>query len=58
VPLLSLAKVAADRSATGASRGIGFTWESEVHRFVKQALRLRQWLVPHQQLRASVRSGR
>jgi hypothetical protein len=38
--------------------GIGFTWESDVHRYVKQALRLRQWLVPHQQLRASVRPGR
>ena len=61
--LLSLAKVAADRSAAGASRclqamgGIGFTWESDVHRYLKQALRLRQWPVPHQQLRASVRPG-
>jgi alkylation response protein AidB-like acyl-CoA dehydrogenase len=62
--LLLLAKIAADRSAAEATRclqamgGIGFTWESDVHRYLKQALRLRQWPVPHQQLREWVRPGR
>jgi len=63
--LLALAKIAADGTAAGARRclqavgGIGFTWESAVHRYLKQALRLRQWPLPHAQLRESVRrSGR
>jgi alkylation response protein AidB-like acyl-CoA dehydrogenase len=59
--LLSLAKVAADGTADRPRRclqamgGIGFTWESDVHRYLKQALRLRQWPLPHLTLRASVR---
>jgi alkylation response protein AidB-like acyl-CoA dehydrogenase len=61
IRLLALAKVAADRSAAGANRclqamgGIGFTWESSTHRYLKQALRLRQWPQPHRQLRAALR---
>jgi hypothetical protein len=35
--------------------GIGFTWESDAHRYLKQALRLRQWPLPHMTLRATAR---
>ena len=59
--LALISKIAADGLVNGASRclqahgGIGYTWESRVHRYLKQALRLRQWPASHEALRASAR---
>jgi hypothetical protein len=62
--LAGLAKLSADATALGAQRclqamgGIGFTWESRVHVYLKAALRLRQWPQPHAALRTAMRPTR
>jgi alkylation response protein AidB-like acyl-CoA dehydrogenase len=61
---LSLAALAAGAAAQGSAErclqamgGIGFTWESDVHRYLKATVRLRHWPVPEQQRRRELRAA-
>lgn len=61
---LSLAALAAGSAAQGSAErclqamgGIGFTWESDVHRYLKATVRLRHWPVPEQQRRRELRAA-
>jgi hypothetical protein len=37
--------------------GIGFTWESDVHRYLKAIVRLRHWPLPEQRRRGELRAA-
>jgi alkylation response protein AidB-like acyl-CoA dehydrogenase len=61
---LSLAALAAGSAAQGSAErclqamgGIGFTWESDVHRYLKAIVRLRHWPLPEQPRRGELRAA-
>ena len=61
---LSLAALAAGSAAQGSAErclqamgGIGFTWESDVHRYLKAIVRLRHWPLPEQLRRGELRAA-
>ena len=61
---LTLAALAAGSAAQGSAErclqamgGIGFTWESDVHRYLKAIVRLRHWPLPEQQRRQELRAA-
>ena len=61
---LSLAALAAGSAAQGSAErclqamgGIGFTWESDVHRYLKAIVRLRHWPLPEQRRRGELRAA-
>ena len=60
--LCLLAKLAADQTLSTAAEsalqiyaGIGFTWESQIHRYVRAAIRLAEWPWPSSTVRRLIR---